>query len=254
MTTQGFEGRVALVTGATSGIGLAAAKAFAERGAKVVLAGRRQDRGEEAAGALREAGHEALFVRTDVDNEAEVNALVGQAVESYGRLDFAFNNAGIEGDPFVPLHEQTLDNYERVFNTNVRSVLTSMKAEIPAMLKSGGGAIVNNSSVAGLIGFGGMSVYTASKHAVSGLTRAAAAEYAQQGIRINAVAPGAVETEMYGRFAQDDEVQKQIASLHPIGRAGNVDEIATAVAWLAAPENTFTTGIVLPVDGGFTAQ
>ena len=254
MTAQEFEGRVALVTGATSGIGLATAQAFARRGSKVVLAGRREDKGEAAAGALRDEGHEAFFVQADVNNDAEVDALVTHTVERYGGLDFAFNNAGIEGDPFVPLHEQDLDNYERVFTTNVRSVLTSMRAEIRAMLANGGGAIVNNASIAGLIGFGGMSVYSASKHAVAGLTRAGAVEYAPQGIRINAVAPGAVETEMYGRFATDADTQAQIASLHPVGRAGTADEIASAVLWLCSPQNSFTHGTVLPVDGGFTAQ
>jgi NAD(P)-dependent dehydrogenase (short-subunit alcohol dehydrogenase family) len=249
-----FQGRVALVTGATSGIGLATARAFAECGAKVVLSGRRKDRGEAAVKSLREAGHEAFFVRADVDQEGEVRALVQDTVDRYGGLDFAFNNAGIEGDVFVPLHEQSGANLERVMRTNVASVLASMKAEIPAMLARGGGAIVNNASIAGLVGFGGMSVYTASKHAVVGLTRAGAVEYAARGIRINAVAPGAIETEMFGRFAAAPEVQAQIRSLHPIGRVGRPAEVASAVLWLCDPANAFTLGTVLPVDGGFTAQ
>jgi NAD(P)-dependent dehydrogenase (short-subunit alcohol dehydrogenase family) len=254
MSNSSFEGKVALVTGATSGIGLATAKAFAERGAKVVLAGRREDRGEEAAGALRDAGHQAFFVKADVSRPAEVKALVGATVERYGALDFAFNNAGIEGDPFVPLHESTLDNYDRVFDVNVRSVLTSMQAQVDVMLKAGGGSIVNNASIAGLTGFGGMSLYSASKHAVVGLTRSAAIEYAAQGLRINAVAPGAIQTDMYDRFLPDPAARAHVAGLHPIGRTGTPEEIAAAVVWLSDPANTFTLGTVLPVDGGFTAQ
>jgi NAD(P)-dependent dehydrogenase (short-subunit alcohol dehydrogenase family) len=254
MSTSSFTGRVALVTGATSGIGLATAQAFAERGAKVVLSGRREDRGEAAAGALRDAGHEAFFVQADVDKDGEVQALVRHVVERYGALDCAFNNAGTEGDTFVPLHEQSLDNLDRVFRTNVRSVLSSMKAEIRAMLEHGGGAIVNNASAAGLVGFGGMSAYSASKHAVVGLTRAGAIEYAPQGIRINAVAPGAIDTEMYRRFASSAAVQETIKSLHPVGRPGTPAEVASAVLWLCDPDNTFTAGTVLPVDGGYTAR
>lgn len=254
MKQDTLAGRVALVTGATSGIGLATAQAFARQGAKVVLAGRRQDKGEAAAGAIRETGGDALFVQTDMDDDAQVEALIGRTVEHYGGLHAAFNNAGIEGDSFVPVHDQGLDNYERVFRTNVRSVLASMKHEIPAILQSGGGAIINNASIAGMIGFPGMSVYTASKHAVVGLTRAAAIEYAPQGIRINAVAPGGVETEMFDRFAGDPEVRAQLDGMHPIGRAGRPEEIASAVLWLAAPENSFTAGTILPVDGAFTAQ
>ena len=189
-----------------------------------------------------------------MDDDAQVQALVDVTVAKYGRLDIAFNNAGIEGDPFVPLHEQSLDNYERVFRTNVRSVLGSMKAQIPAMLADGGGSIINNASVAGMIGFGGMSVYTASKHAVVGLSRAAALEYSAQGVRVNAVAPGAIETDMYDRFATEDEVKQQLTSLHPIGRVGRADEVAKAVTWLASDESSFVTGTVLPVDGGFTTQ
>jgi NAD(P)-dependent dehydrogenase (short-subunit alcohol dehydrogenase family) len=252
--SNGFEGKTALITGATSGIGLATARAFAERGARVVLAGRREREGEEAAGALRDGGHEAFFVRTDVTRPAEVRALVGATVERYGGLDFAFNNAGLEGDTFVPLHESTLENYDRVFDVNVRSVLTSMQAQIPVMLANGGGAIVNNASAAGLIGFGGMAIYSASKHAVVGLTRAAAVEYARQGLRINAVAPGAVATPMFDRFLPEPAEREAVLGMVPLGRVGRPEEIASAVLWLSDPANTFTVGAALAVDGGYTAQ
>jgi NAD(P)-dependent dehydrogenase (short-subunit alcohol dehydrogenase family) len=244
--------RVALVTGATSGIGLATAVAFGKLGAKVVLAGRRADQGAEAARQVRAAGGEALFVKTDVADDGALAALFDEALSAFGRLDCAFNNAGIEGDTFVPLIEQSRENFERVFDVNVRAVMTSMQHELRAM--QSGGVIVNNASVAGLVGFGGMSVYTASKHAVIGLTKAAALEVAPRGIRVNAVAPGAIETEMYDRFAADDETRDALRSMHPLGRTGRPEEIASGVVWLCSPEASFVTGHTLTLDGGFTAQ
>jgi NAD(P)-dependent dehydrogenase (short-subunit alcohol dehydrogenase family) len=244
---------VALVTGATSGIGAATAKAFAAAGYRVALAGRRADKGQAMADEITRAGGKAAFFTTDVSDPDQVRSLVGKTLETFGRLDAAFNNAGIEGDVFVPVHQQRPENFKQVFTVNVEAVLNSMKAEIAAMLEHGGGAIVNNASVAGLVGFNGMSVYTASKHAVVGFSRAAALEYAPQGIRINAVAPGPIETEMFERFA-NTEVRAQVEKMVPMGRMGRPEEIASAVLWLVDPQNSYTTGQVIAVDGGFTAQ
>lgn len=252
---QSFDESVALITGATSGIGLAAAHAFAEKGCKLVLSGRRKELGEDAVTEIRDKGGDAIFVQTDVDDEQQLKALVAQAVERFGRLDIAFNNAGIEGDPAIPIHETALENFDRVFRTNVRGVFVSMQEEIAAMLRTGGGAIVNNASIAGLIGFPGASAYGASKHAVIGMTKTVALEYANQGVRVNAVAPAVIGTGMFERFVdQNADVIDYAKTLHPIGRFGRSEEVAQAVVWLAAPENSFTTGITVPVDGGFTAQ
>ena len=245
--------RVALVTGGTSGIGAESAKAFARAGYGVVLSGRREAEGNQVASEIESAGGQALFVRADASVEDDAVRLVETTLERFGRLDAAFNNAGIEGDVHRPSHEQSHENFRRVFDINVWGVLCNMKHQIPAMLERGGGSIVNNASVAGLVGFGGMSVYSASKHAVVGLTRNAALEYATQGIRVNAVAPGPIETEMYERFA-DDETKAMIASIVPTQRAGKVAEIATAVVWLADPANSYTTGQTIAIDGGYTAQ
>src|ERR1700737_1200134 len=198
-TMHEFQGKVALVTGGTSGIGRAAAIAYAREGAKVVVAGRRAAEGEETVRLVRAQGREAMFVPTDVAQEAQVRNLIGRTLEQFGRLDFAFNNAGIEQVP-TPFLEQTVETYDQVMDVNVKGVWLSMRHEIPAMLKSGGGAIVNTSSVAGVIGMAGMEIYIASKHAVIGLTKSAAVGFAKLGIRINAVLPSEHKTNIIRRF------------------------------------------------------
>ncbi len=247
---------VALVTGGTSGIGRATALAFAREGARVVVAGRRETEGAKVVAELQVLGTEALFVKTDVTREADVAALVAQTVARFGRLDHAFNNAGVEGEFGKTVAEQTEEHYRLVFEANVKGVLLSMKHELPALLKSGGGTIVNTSSILGSIAMPGASVYAASKFAVIGLSKVAALEYAQQGIRVNIVSPGAVQTEMADRAfgPGQSDTKAYIASQHPIGRLATADEIAAAVLWLSSPASSFVTGHDLLVDGGFTAR
>jgi NAD(P)-dependent dehydrogenase (short-subunit alcohol dehydrogenase family) len=244
-----FSGKVALITGGTSGIGKATATAFARAGAKVVLTGRREKEGAQVVAEIKKLGGEAAFVRADVAKDADVKGMVDFTVDKYGRLDIAFNNAGVEWKG--PLEQATEEEYRRIFDINVWGVLNSMRHEIPVMLKNGGGAIVNSSSVAGHTGFPEVSVYIASKHAVEGLTKAVALEFAKQNIRINAVAPGPIATEMWDRFAGD--ASDQIISLIPAARVGSAKEIAAAVLYLASDAAKFTTGTSLVVDGGFIA-
>jgi NAD(P)-dependent dehydrogenase (short-subunit alcohol dehydrogenase family) len=248
-----FEGKVVLVTGGTSGIGRAAAVAFGKEGAKVVVSGRRPAEGEETVALVKKAGGDARFVRADVAKDADVKALVAATVQAYGRLDFAFNNAGVEEEPGAYL-ERSEAFYDNIMDVNVKGVWLSMKYEIPEIIKAGGGAIVNNASIAGLIGAGGVAIYVASKHAVVGLTKSAALEFAKSNIRVNVVCPGAIETAMFERFAGNKpEFRERMLDMHPLGRAGRPEEIADAVVWLCSEKASFVTGVSLPLDGGYTA-
>lgn len=248
-----FGDKVALVTGGGSGIGRATALEFAHRGATVVIAGRNADSGKETVRLIEQEGGAAHFIRTDVTLEADVKALLQTVREQLGRLDIAFNNAGIMGWG-GPLTDMTEVDFDEVMNSNLKSVWLSMKYEIPLILKHGG-AIINNSSMAGTIGVPNMGAYAASKHGVEGLTRVAALEYAKSGLRINAVAAGAVDTPMTDRlFGNADNLNATFGAAHPIGRAGTAAEIAHAVVFLASPAASFITGHVLFADGGYTAQ
>lgn len=245
---------VVLITGALTGIGRATALAFAAEGAHLVISGRRDDAGHALASELRALGVRAEYLRADVRHEADVRSLVEQTVERFGRIDVAVNNAGTEGQ-LGPVTEQSADNYHATFDTNVLGVLLALKHEMRVMLEQGAGAIVNLSSVAGQVGMAGASVYVASKHAVEGLTKSAALEGAAAGVRVNAVAPGPVQTDMLDRFTGGDDAAKGgfLASL-PARRAGTPAEIAQTIVFLASDKARFLTGQSIAVDGGLTAQ
>ena len=249
-----LEGKVALVTGAGAGIGRASALAFAAAGARVMVSDVVVDGGEETVGQIQAAGGEATFVRADVSQRTDVEALVRQTVETYGRLDCAHNNAGIEGE-LAATADCAEANWDRTIAINLKGVWLCMRSEIPQMLQQGGGAIVNTSSVAGLVGFPNLPAYVASKHGVAGLTRTAALEYAEQGIRVNAVCPGVIHTAMIDRIVGGDaEAEAQFTALEPVGRIGSPAEVAQAVVWLCSDAASFVTGVAMPVDGGFVAQ
>ena len=242
-----YTNKIVLITGGTSGIGKVTAIAFANAGAKVVLTGRREKEGADVVAEIKKTGGTASFVRADVSKDADIVKAIDFVVATYGRLDVAFNNAGVE--MLGPLDQVSEEQYRSTFDINVWGVLNSMKYEIPAMLKGGGGAIVNTSSIAGHIGLANASIYVATKHAVEGLTKAAAVEFAKQGIRVNAVAPGTIDTEMVARFPK--EAQEWLKSQHPVGRFGTSEDIAAAVLYLASDGAKFTTGAILAVDGGW---
>ena len=253
MQPRSYENKVALVTGGTSGIGKATALAFAHAGAKVVLTGRRQKEGHAVADQIERAGGTAAFFQADFSKETEVQAAVDFTVATYGRLDVAFNNAGLEATG--PLAEITEEKYREVFDINVWGVLSAMKHEVAAMLKSGGGAIVNTTSAFGHVGAAQVTVYVGSKHAVEGMTKCVALEFAKQNIRVNTVSPGAIATDMIDRFAgKEGAARDGLVAMHPVGRLGESEEIAAAVLYLCSDDAKFTTGTSLKVDGGWLAQ
>jgi NAD(P)-dependent dehydrogenase (short-subunit alcohol dehydrogenase family) len=248
-----LEGKVGLVTGGTSGIGRETAVLFAKAGAKVVVAGRREAEGNETIELVRAAGGDGLFVKSDVSKAAEVETLIQKVVERFGRLDVAFNNAGIEG-VWVPIIRQTEEDWDRTIDINLKGVWLCLKYEIRQMLKQGGsGAIVNMASVTGLVGSAGAAAYSASKHGVIGLTKSAALETAKAGIRINAVCPAVIETPMGERLFGAPAIHKYVVGCHPIGRFGRPTEIAEAVVWMCSDRASFMTGQSLVLDGGFLA-
>jgi NAD(P)-dependent dehydrogenase (short-subunit alcohol dehydrogenase family) len=256
-----FDNQVTLITGASSGIGRATALHFGANGAKVMVADSNVEGGEETVTAIKEAGGEASFVHVDVTQELKVEAMVARTVETYGRLDCAFNNAGIASGRGAAsssgrrlTHEFSEADFDRIINVNLKGVWLSMKHEIPQMLEQGKGAIVNTASVAGLIGLVNASSYVASKHGVVGLTKTAALEYAQQGIRVNCVCPGYIETPMTAAGLADPVRSASMISREPMGRVGTPQEVAETVAWLSSDAASFVTGHTMVVDGGYLAQ
>lgn len=252
--TYDFTGQVALVTGASAGMGLATSKAFAKAGAAVVVSDVDADSVQRLADELTADGHEALAVVCDVADDAQVEALVKQAVEKYGKLDMAYNNAGVQPIP-AEMADQSLDDYERVMGINLRGVWSCMRHELAQMRSQGNGAIVNCSSVGGLVGGKALGAYYGSKHGVIGLTKSAAMDYAAQGIRINAVCPGAIKTPMVAKMLEEQkDAMDEFLKLQAIGRLGTTDEIANSVLWLCSDAASFVTGASLAVDGCFTAN
>ncbi len=251
-----LDGKTALVTGGGSGIGRATSLAYAKDGARVVVADVTVEGGEETVHMIKEAGGEAILVHADVSKPEDTEAMVAQAVEAFGSLDCAFNNAGIGGGRARLLTADYLEeDWDRVISINLKGVWLCMKAEIPQMLKQGSGAIVNTASIAGLVGLTGTIAYVAAKHGVTGLTKAAAMEYAKSGIRVNAVCPGYIQTPLVqGIFDRIEGYRERVAARHPMDRLGEPEEIAQAVVWLSSDAASFVTGHNMPVDGGYMAQ
>jgi NAD(P)-dependent dehydrogenase (short-subunit alcohol dehydrogenase family) len=247
-----FKNKVAIVTGGSSGIGKATALAFAKKGAKVVRVDWKEN--TETIDLIKKSGGEVLFIKCDVSKSPDVKAMVEKTLLTFGRIDYAFNNAGIEGVS-APVQDCSEENWDRTIGVNLKGVWLCMKHEIPEMIKQGKGVIINCSSVAGLVGFSGLPAYVASKHGVIGLTKTSALECAKLGIRVNAVCPGVIQTPMIDRLTGNDkEAIEQFTNLEPVGRFGQAEEIANAVLWMCSDEASFVTGHAMVVDGGFVAQ
>ncbi len=251
-------GKTALVTGAGAGIGRATARKFSTEGAKVVVSDIDSTGGIETVRLIHADGGKAIFIQADCSKPEDVKALIEGVVEEYESLDCVCNNAGIEGK-IAPFAEQTIENYDAVMNVNARGMFLCLRAEIREMLTSGGGAIVNLASIAGLIGFPGIAPYTASKHAVNGLTKNAALEYGKDGIRVNSICPGGIDTRMLDSLAEQTSggqqtSQQMMAPLHPLGRIGTPEEVAELIVWLCSDRAAFITGANIPIDGGYVAQ
>jgi NAD(P)-dependent dehydrogenase (short-subunit alcohol dehydrogenase family) len=248
-----FDDKVVLITGAGNGIGRATALAFAQQGASIVVADINRDDGEKTTAMITEAGGAATFVLCDVTKDHDVQSMVNVTLETYGKLDIAFNNAGIEIEQ-SKLADGDEATYDKIMDVNVKGVWRCMKYQIPALLQQSTSAIVNTASIAGLGAAPKMSIYSASKHAVIGLTKSAAVEYGKKGLRVNAICPAVIDTEMFRRATQNDPQKEQyVRSLHPVGRIGQADEVAAAVLYLCSDLAGFTTGVALPIDGGATA-
>jgi NAD(P)-dependent dehydrogenase (short-subunit alcohol dehydrogenase family) len=249
-----LQDKVAIITGAASGIGRASAVRFAAEGAKVLVSDVDDAGGRETVKLVESAGGQATFAHADVSREADVRAMVEAAVSAYGRLDALFNNAGIEGQMGVPTGEESIENWDRTIAINLTGVFLGCRYAIPTMLKTGGGSIVNNASVAGLVGFPGIVAYCASKGGVVQITRTVALEYATQNIRVNCLCPGVIDTPMVRRAAPDAAAEEAFTAMEPVGRMGKPEEVAALAAFLASDDASFITGAIIPVDGGFVAR
>jgi NAD(P)-dependent dehydrogenase (short-subunit alcohol dehydrogenase family) len=248
-----LKNKVAIVTGASSGIGKSVSELYAREGAVVVLSDINQELGEKVTAGIREAGGEAIFVRADVSKPSDCENMVKATLDKYGRLDFACNNAGIGGDQ-NPTADYSIAAWEKAISVNLSGVFYCMKYEIPAMLKSGGGSIINMASILGRVGFAGAVGYVAAKHGVLGMTKTAAMEYAPQGVRVNVVGPGFISTPLIQELENNPEINNMLISLHPIGRLGKPEEVAELVMWLSSEKASFVTGAYIPVDGGYLTR